>query len=116
MKGMAHITGGGITENLPRVLPEGCAAEIDLQSWTVPPLFRLLQQRGAIATDEMCARSTWASGSDRLRVARRAARSSTLLSLAGEPNACRLGFVVAGERSVRYVSASGRGRLTVPSE
>ena len=47
VKGLAHITGGGITENLPRMLPEGCAAEIDLQSWTVPPLFRLLQQHGA---------------------------------------------------------------------
>ena len=53
VKGMAHITGGGITENLPRVLPEGCAAEIDLRSWTVPPLFQLLQERGGIATDEM---------------------------------------------------------------
>ena len=50
---MAHITGGGLTENLPRVLPEGCAAEIDLQSWSIPPLFRLLQQHGAISTDEM---------------------------------------------------------------
>ena len=50
---MAHITGGGITENLPRVLPEGCAAEIDLDAWTVPPIFRLMQEHGAIARDEM---------------------------------------------------------------
>src|SRR4029077_3741031 len=53
VKGLAHITGGGITENLPRILPEGCAAEVDLQSWSVPPIFRLLQQRGAIAQAEM---------------------------------------------------------------
>ena len=53
VKGLAHITGGGITENLPRMLPEGCAAEIDRRAWDLPPLFRLLQQRGAIATDEM---------------------------------------------------------------
>jgi phosphoribosylformylglycinamidine cyclo-ligase len=53
VKGMAHITGGGITENLPRVLPEGCAAVVDTGAWVVPPIFRLLQERGHIATDEM---------------------------------------------------------------
>jgi phosphoribosylformylglycinamidine cyclo-ligase len=53
IKGMAHITGGGITENLPRILPEGTAASIDRQTWSIPPLFGLLQQRGGIATDEM---------------------------------------------------------------
>ena len=53
VKGMAHITGGGITENLPRALPAGCAAEVDRRSWTVPPLFTLLKMRGGIAEDEM---------------------------------------------------------------
>jgi phosphoribosylformylglycinamidine cyclo-ligase len=53
VKGMAHITGGGITENLPRILPEGTAARIERRAWTVPPLFTLLQQRGGIAEDEM---------------------------------------------------------------
>jgi phosphoribosylformylglycinamidine cyclo-ligase len=53
IKGMAHITGGGITENLPRILPEGTAAMIERKSWNIPPLFMLLQQRGGIATDEM---------------------------------------------------------------
>jgi phosphoribosylformylglycinamidine cyclo-ligase len=53
VKGMAHITGGGITENLPRVLPEGCAAVVDPRAWAVPSIFRLLQDRGRIATDEM---------------------------------------------------------------
>src|SRR5437016_8146790 len=43
IKGLAHVTGGGITENLPRILPEGCAAEIDRRAWDVPPIFRLLQ-------------------------------------------------------------------------
>src|SRR4051812_7165188 len=52
-QGLAHITGGGITENLPRVLPDGCAAAIDVRSWTVPPIFRLIQEHGSIATDEM---------------------------------------------------------------
>ena len=53
VKGMAHITGGGIQENLPRVLPRGCGAEIDRGSWTVPPLFGLIQRRGGILDDEM---------------------------------------------------------------
>ena len=53
IKGMAHITGGGITENLPRALPDGCAATIDLGSWDVPAIFRFLQRRGRVGTDEM---------------------------------------------------------------
>jgi len=53
VKGMAHITGGGITENLPRVLPDGCGVVIDSRAWVVPSIFRVLQERGGIATDEM---------------------------------------------------------------
>src|SRR2546425_1706386 len=53
IKGMAHITGGGITENLPRVLPEGCGAAVDPRAWVVPSIFRMLQERGGIASDEM---------------------------------------------------------------
>jgi phosphoribosylformylglycinamidine cyclo-ligase len=53
VKGMAHITGGGITENLPRVLPDRCGAVIDGNAWRVPPIFSLIQTRGHIATDEM---------------------------------------------------------------
>ena len=53
VKGMAHITGGGITENLPRVLPQGCGAVIDRGAWRVPPIFTFIQERGGIATDEM---------------------------------------------------------------
>jgi phosphoribosylaminoimidazole (AIR) synthetase len=45
--GAVHITGGGFTENLPRVLPDGCACAIDVASWEVPPLFRWLQEAGA---------------------------------------------------------------------
>src|SRR4029079_16670420 len=53
VKGLAHITGGGITENLPRILPDGCGAEIDTRAWQGPAIFRVLQQRGNIAGDEM---------------------------------------------------------------
>ena len=53
IKGMAHITGGGLTENLPRVLPDTVAANINLESWALPQVFQWLQQTGNIATDEM---------------------------------------------------------------
>ena len=49
----AHITGGGLTENIPRVLPRHCAAEIRLDSWPVPPLFRLLEHLGRLPAEEM---------------------------------------------------------------
>ncbi|MBV8047342.1 MAG: phosphoribosylformylglycinamidine cyclo-ligase [Paludibacterium sp.] len=53
VKGMAHITGGGITENTPRVLPDDVVAEIDAQSWPLPPLFQWLQREGGVAAQEM---------------------------------------------------------------
>ena len=53
VKGMAHITGGGITENLPRTLPEGRTFSLDRDSWRVPPVFTWLQRAGQIADDEM---------------------------------------------------------------
>ena len=53
VKGMAHITGGGITENVPRVLPAGLTAEISANSWALPPLFQWLQKQGNIADKEM---------------------------------------------------------------
>jgi phosphoribosylformylglycinamidine cyclo-ligase len=53
IKGMAHITGGGITDNLPRVLPSGTAARVDRAAWTVPPLFQWLQRSGEVPADDM---------------------------------------------------------------
>ena len=53
IKGMAHITGGGFTDNVPRMLPDGLAARLDSSAWEVPPLFQLIQQRGEIGDDEM---------------------------------------------------------------
>jgi phosphoribosylformylglycinamidine cyclo-ligase len=53
IKGMAHITGGGITGNLPRILPKGCAARIRLGTWPVPGIFDLLQRLGSVQRDEM---------------------------------------------------------------
>jgi phosphoribosylformylglycinamidine cyclo-ligase/phosphoribosylamine--glycine ligase/phosphoribosylformylglycinamidine cyclo-ligase len=53
VKALAHITGGGFIENIPRVLPENVNASIDLNSWQIPALWKLIQQRGDISTDEM---------------------------------------------------------------
>jgi phosphoribosylformylglycinamidine cyclo-ligase len=53
VKGMAHITGGGLTENIPRVLPAGLTAEIEKNNWDLPPLFQWLQTQGNISDDEM---------------------------------------------------------------
>ncbi len=53
IKGMAHITGGGISENLPRVLPQNCTAYVDAKSWEMPKLFQWLQKEGNIAAAEM---------------------------------------------------------------
>ncbi|HEY82386.1 MAG TPA: phosphoribosylformylglycinamidine cyclo-ligase [Dehalococcoidia bacterium] len=53
VKGMAHITGGGLVDNVPRVLPGGLMARFDSSAWTAPPIFQLIQQRGNVARDEM---------------------------------------------------------------
>jgi phosphoribosylformylglycinamidine cyclo-ligase len=51
--GLAHITGGGLVDNVPRILPKGVDARFDLASWTVPPVFRVLQREGGVQRDEM---------------------------------------------------------------
>jgi phosphoribosylformylglycinamidine cyclo-ligase len=53
IKGMAHITGGGLVDNIPRILPEGCAVELDTAAWQVPPIFGLIQKEGRIPVTEM---------------------------------------------------------------
>jgi phosphoribosylformylglycinamidine cyclo-ligase len=53
IRGLAHITGGGLLENIPRVLPEGCHARVDADSWPLPPLFAWLQAGGAIEPEEL---------------------------------------------------------------
>lgn len=53
IKGLAHITGGGLTENIPRALPRHLAAEVDLSMWKVPPVFRYLKEAGNVSAAEM---------------------------------------------------------------
>jgi phosphoribosylformylglycinamidine cyclo-ligase len=53
VKGLAHITGGGLLDNIPRILPDGCSVEIDPSAWDPPPLFGLLQEKGSVDAKEM---------------------------------------------------------------
>ena len=53
VKSIAHVTGGGLVENLPRALPDGAAASLDRKAWDVPPIFSVIQSAGEIADDEM---------------------------------------------------------------
>lgn len=53
VQGMAHITGGGLYDNIPRILPDQCRAVIDSAAWTVPPLFRFIQEKGGVDPHEM---------------------------------------------------------------
>jgi phosphoribosylformylglycinamidine cyclo-ligase len=85
LRGAAHITGGGLTDNTPRMLPEGLAAEIDMGAWTIPPIFELLRRLGNIPEDDY--RRTFNLGIGMvLAVSRAQARRTeqTLLEM-GEP-------------------------------
>ncbi|SVC09442.1 uncharacterized protein METZ01_LOCUS262296, partial [marine metagenome] len=53
VKGVAHITGGGMIENIPRILPDGCGVEIQKGSWTILPVFDVMQSLGVVDEDEM---------------------------------------------------------------
>jgi phosphoribosylformylglycinamidine cyclo-ligase len=93
--GLAHITGGGLTENLPRVLPDGLGAQIDLGSWTLPPVFRWLAAEGGLEQAEMLKTFNAGIGMVLVVEAARADALAALLSEAGE-SVHRLGHVVPG--------------------
>ena len=101
--GLAHITGGGLTENLPRVLPEGLGAEIDLAAWRLPPVFAWLAAEGGIAEAEMLKTFNCGIGMIAVVAADRAGALSALLAEAGE-TVIPLGRVVPGQ-GVRYAGA-----------
>ena len=84
VKGMAHITGGGITENVPRVLPAGLTAEIQKSSWALPPLFQWLQAQGNISDLEMHKTFNCGIGMVMIVAQENAAAATKLLSQAGE--------------------------------
>jgi phosphoribosylformylglycinamidine cyclo-ligase len=103
VKGMAHITGGGLTENVPRVLPPGCGAEIDRTAWTAPPIFHFIQHRGNVVTDEMYRTFNMGIGLAVVCAASDEDRVCDVLRQAGESRALgRIGRVVTGDGDVRY--------------
>ena len=98
---MAHVTGGGITENLPRVLPRGTGAVIELGSWPVLPIFEHLEKLGNVSQDEML--RTFNMGLGMLLVVpnTKFKKTQTLLERASE-KAYTVGRIVKGERKVAY--------------
>ncbi|MEM9474203.1 MAG: phosphoribosylformylglycinamidine cyclo-ligase [Pseudomonadota bacterium] len=105
VRGLAHITGGGLTENLPRVLPDGQGAVIDLGAWTLPPVFRWLAEAGGIDGDEML--KTFNCGIGMVVVVAPDAADAVAATLrdSGE-TVFTLGEVVAGQ-GVSYSGALG---------
>ncbi|MEM7643720.1 MAG: phosphoribosylformylglycinamidine cyclo-ligase [Pseudomonadota bacterium] len=102
---LAHITGGGLTENLPRVLPDGLGAQIDLSAWTAPPVFGWLAQAGGIARDEMLKTFNCGIGMVAVVAPDRADDLADLLAGQGE-RVCRLGTVTEGA-GVAYAGQPG---------
>jgi phosphoribosylformylglycinamidine cyclo-ligase len=98
--GLAHITGGGLTENLPRVLPEGLGAEIDLAAWRLPPVFAWLNSQAGLAQAELLKTFNCGIGLILVVDAAREAALSALLQGAGE-TVIPLGAVSEGQ-GVRY--------------
>ncbi|NGQ92624.1 phosphoribosylformylglycinamidine cyclo-ligase [Rhodobacter sp. HX-7-19] len=94
--GLAHITGGGLTENPPRVLPEGLACEIDLSAWDLPPVFRWLATTAGMAEAELLKTFNCGIGMILVVEAGRAEALTALLRGQGE-TVCTLGRVIAGE-------------------
>jgi phosphoribosylformylglycinamidine cyclo-ligase len=101
VSGMAHITGGGITENLPRILPKGMGALVDRASWTVPPLFEHLQQLGNVEEDEMLRTFNMGIGLIAVIPAEKIKKAKAILNRANERH-CLIGRIVRGERKVSY--------------
>jgi phosphoribosylformylglycinamidine cyclo-ligase len=103
IKGMAHITGGGITDNLPRVLPHGTGALIDRSAWEVPRIFNWLQRSGSIPDEDMLRTFNMGLGLIIVTGQDQAEPLIDELAARGGHNACVIGEVVPGEPpSVAY--------------
>jgi phosphoribosylformylglycinamidine cyclo-ligase len=96
VKGLAHITGGGLTENVPRVLPEGVAASLDASRWPRPPVFDWLQREGNVASAEMHRVFNCGIGMVVIVAPEHADRASLILTASGE-SVHRIGSIVPRE-------------------
>jgi phosphoribosylformylglycinamidine cyclo-ligase len=99
--GMAHITGGGITENLPRILPKGTAAEIEIGSWPVLPIFEHLRELGKVSDDEMMRTFNMGVGLIVSVPADKFKKARTVLNRMEEEFHV-IGTVIKGDRKVHY--------------
>ncbi|MGH9254496.1 MAG: phosphoribosylformylglycinamidine cyclo-ligase [Vicinamibacterales bacterium] len=107
IKGMAHITGGGMTDNLPRVLPHGTAAVVDAAGWEIPPIFRWLQRNGEVPIDDMMRTFNMGLGLVIVTARDKAEPLMEELAARGGRDARVVGEIVAGEPpSVSYVNLS----------
>ena len=97
IKGMAHITGGGITDNLPRILPAGTAARVRTSAWTVPPVFAWLQKSGRVPVSDMLRTFNMGIGLIVVTAPDNADRVKTSL------NGTVIGEVIEGEPAVSYL-------------
>jgi phosphoribosylformylglycinamidine cyclo-ligase len=105
IKGLAHITGGGLLENIPRVLPEGCHAVVDTRAWELPSIFAKLQDGGSIAPKEMVRTFNCGIGMTVMVGADAAAEVASSLEAAGE-SVLEIGRIEAGQRGC---TVSGAG-------
>jgi phosphoribosylformylglycinamidine cyclo-ligase len=105
IKGLAHITGGGLLENVPRILPEGTAAEVRVGSWPALPVFNLLAKVGAVSEQEMHRTFNMGIGMVIVASALSASRVREHLDTRGEPH-YDIGRIVEGSKSVSLISAS----------
>jgi phosphoribosylformylglycinamidine cyclo-ligase len=99
--GMAHITGGGITENLPRILPKSTAAQVEIGSWPVLPIFEHLRNLGQVSQEEMMRTFNMGIGLITVIPAAKFARAKTVLDRAEEKFHV-IGRVVKGDHRVHY--------------
>jgi len=98
---LAHVTGGGLTDNVPRVLREGLAAEIRVGSWDIPEPFRILQDRGDVELEEMFRVFNMGIGMVAIVAPEAVGEVSSALARAGQ-RAWPIGLVREGERGVVY--------------
>lgn len=101
VNGLAHITGGGLTDNVPRILPKGTAARIERGSWPVPPIFRLIERLASVAEAEMLRTFNMGIGMVAAVAEDRVAAFEALLDEAGEKH-FRIGAIVPGDGNVVY--------------
>jgi len=98
---MAHITGGGITDNLPRVLPKGTAAIVEMGTWPVLPVFTHMQKIGNVPQDDMMRTFNMGIGMVLVVPAKKFKRVHSMIEKAGE-KAYLMGRIVKGDRKVLY--------------